>query len=233
MLFSLSHRAVFGSSGSEPLTLAYLALKGQSGRGPLARDLCRPIFPPREADIPKSQSLVGRIHAGIETVRGFEMLLLRRANRVRPYAGYCRNPFLKVLGRSLLTRSYAQGPSEVGLPALVKLCISPFPPRANKRLFVSLLCSSRQLEITLRISSRDMETRLRIFPPSPSAPYRGLSNLLINLASVVSRHQRQRLTYEDLDLKSNALARGLAAGGVTKGDRVAVSLGNSIEYAIV
>ncbi|KKZ63683.1 hypothetical protein EMCG_01990 [[Emmonsia] crescens] len=57
--------------------------------------------------------------------------------------------------------------------------------------------------------------------------------MLGDLQSVISRHQAQRLTYEELDRKSNALARGLAAGGLLKGDRVAVSLGNSIEYAIV
>ncbi|EQL28667.1 hypothetical protein BDFG_08625 [Blastomyces dermatitidis ATCC 26199] len=51
--------------------------------------------------------------------------------------------------------------------------------------------------------------------------------------AVISRHQAQRLTYEELDRKSNALARGLAAGGLLKGDRVAVSLGNSTEYGIV
>lgn len=50
---------------------------------------------------------------------------------------------------------------------------------------------------------------------------------------MVSRHQRQRLTYDELDQKSNSLARGLAGIGVKKGDRVAVSLGNSIEYATV
>ncbi|WEW55930.1 hypothetical protein PRK78_001365 [Emydomyces testavorans] len=47
------------------------------------------------------------------------------------------------------------------------------------------------------------------------------------------RHQKQRLTYYDLDLKSNSLARGLESIGVKRGDRVAVSLGNGIEYAIV
>ena len=51
--------------------------------------------------------------------------------------------------------------------------------------------------------------------------------------SVVSRHQRIRLTYDDLDRKSNDLARGLLQRGVRKGDRVAVSLGNNIEHAIV
>jgi len=50
---------------------------------------------------------------------------------------------------------------------------------------------------------------------------------------VVSRHQQSRLTYDALDTKSNALARGLLNVGVKKGDRVAVSLGNNLEYAIV
>jgi non-ribosomal peptide synthetase component E (peptide arylation enzyme) len=50
---------------------------------------------------------------------------------------------------------------------------------------------------------------------------------------VVSRHQNQRLTYDALDRKSNALARGLAGIGVCKGDRVAVFLGNGIEFATV
>lgn len=50
---------------------------------------------------------------------------------------------------------------------------------------------------------------------------------------VVSRHQQLRLTYHALDGKSSALARGLLGRGVKRGDRVAVSLGNNIEYAIV
>ncbi|KAL1957730.1 hypothetical protein VTO42DRAFT_5573 [Malbranchea cinnamomea] len=51
--------------------------------------------------------------------------------------------------------------------------------------------------------------------------------------AVISRHQRQRLTYDELDQKSNSLARGLAGIGVKKGDRVAVSLGNNLEYATI
>ena len=51
--------------------------------------------------------------------------------------------------------------------------------------------------------------------------------------SVVSRHQNKRLTYHALDQKSNALAHGLAGRGVKKGDPIAISLGNNIEYAIV
>lgn len=49
--------------------------------------------------------------------------------------------------------------------------------------------------------------------------------------AVISRHQAHRLTYEDLDRNSNTLARGLQSLSVQKGDRVAVMLGNSIEYA--
>ncbi|KAL1980233.1 hypothetical protein VTN96DRAFT_4438 [Rasamsonia emersonii] len=50
--------------------------------------------------------------------------------------------------------------------------------------------------------------------------------------AVIAKHQNERLTYDALDRKSNALARGLQSIGVRKGDRVAVMLGNSIEYAI-
>jgi non-ribosomal peptide synthetase component E (peptide arylation enzyme) len=51
--------------------------------------------------------------------------------------------------------------------------------------------------------------------------------------AVVSRAQKQRITYEELNAKSNALARGLRELGVQKGERIAVSLGNNIEFAVV
>jgi non-ribosomal peptide synthetase component E (peptide arylation enzyme) len=51
--------------------------------------------------------------------------------------------------------------------------------------------------------------------------------------AVISRAQSQRVTYHELDHKSNALARGLQNLGVRKGERVAVSLGNNIEFAVV
>lgn len=50
---------------------------------------------------------------------------------------------------------------------------------------------------------------------------------------MISRSQRQRLTYEELNSKSTALANGLRQSGVKKGDRVAVSLGNNIEFSVV
>jgi acyl-CoA synthetase (AMP-forming)/AMP-acid ligase II len=49
--------------------------------------------------------------------------------------------------------------------------------------------------------------------------------------AVVSRHQNAILTYSTLDEQSNSIARGLQSLGVRKGDRVAVSLGNNLEFA--
>ncbi|EEA23948.1 hypothetical protein TMatcc_007019 [Talaromyces marneffei ATCC 18224] len=49
--------------------------------------------------------------------------------------------------------------------------------------------------------------------------------------AVISRHQKGRFTYHELDRNSNAVARGLQSISVRKGDRVAVMLGNSLEYA--
>ena len=51
--------------------------------------------------------------------------------------------------------------------------------------------------------------------------------------AVISRHQQKRLTYQELDLDSNVLAKGLQSLGVRKGDRVCVQLGNNLEFATV
>ncbi|KAF2134987.1 acyl-CoA synthetase/AMP-acid ligase-like protein II [Dothidotthia symphoricarpi CBS 119687] len=48
--------------------------------------------------------------------------------------------------------------------------------------------------------------------------------------AVISHHQRITLTYDALDRDSNTVARGLQKLGVKKGDRVAVSLGNNVEF---
>lgn len=50
---------------------------------------------------------------------------------------------------------------------------------------------------------------------------------------MISRHQNAKLTYDDLDVQSGILARGLERAGVQKGDRVAVMLGNGVEYCVV
>ncbi|RDL41539.1 uncharacterized protein BP5553_01518 [Venustampulla echinocandica] len=53
--------------------------------------------------------------------------------------------------------------------------------------------------------------------------------------AIISRSQGPvgRLTYRELDERSNILARGLRERGVRKGERVAVSLGNNWEFAVV
>jgi acyl-CoA synthetase (AMP-forming)/AMP-acid ligase II len=51
--------------------------------------------------------------------------------------------------------------------------------------------------------------------------------------AVISKHQNVRLTYHELDLKSNVLAKGLQSLGIKKGDRVCVHLGNNIEFATI
>ncbi|KAF2395565.1 acyl-CoA synthetase/AMP-acid ligase-like protein II [Trichodelitschia bisporula] len=51
--------------------------------------------------------------------------------------------------------------------------------------------------------------------------------------AVISRHQQSRLTYDELDRESDALAQGLKKLNVKKGDRCAVMLGNCVEYATV
>ncbi|CAD0086442.1 unnamed protein product, partial [Aureobasidium mustum] len=50
--------------------------------------------------------------------------------------------------------------------------------------------------------------------------------------AVIARNQNTTLTYQDLDIQSDALARGLERQGVQKGDRVAVMLGNGVEYCV-
>ncbi|PGH12299.1 hypothetical protein AJ79_04365 [Helicocarpus griseus UAMH5409] len=93
----------------------------------------------------------------------------------------------------------------------------------------------------LRIQSRTLLTQSHakgpleppLFEQTVGEHFANIVSKYGDRTAVVSRHQAQRITYEELDKKSNALARGLSAGGLMKGDRVAVSLGNSIEYAIV
>ncbi|CUS12599.1 unnamed protein product [Tuber aestivum] len=50
--------------------------------------------------------------------------------------------------------------------------------------------------------------------------------------AVISSHQNTRLAYSSLHTQSTSLAHGLKNLGVQRGDRVAVSLGNNIEFAL-
>jgi mevalonyl-CoA ligase len=54
-----------------------------------------------------------------------------------------------------------------------------------------------------------------------------------NDIAVISQHQNEILTYQDLHLRSDDLAVGLLDAGVGQGDRVAVLLGNRSEYVDV
>lgn len=69
-----------------------------------------------------------------------------------------------------------------------------------------------------------------MFPVAKQAPR---TNFCLSFLRVISKHQNARTTYAELDVKSNALARGLESRGVQKGDRVGVMLGNSMEYSVV
>ncbi|KFA69693.1 hypothetical protein S40285_05930 [Stachybotrys chlorohalonatus IBT 40285] len=115
------------------------------------------------------------------------------------------------------------------------------------------------LKVKLHTDVLRLEARIDALTPSSSLPsYRvqdGLSypasapplltsTIPQHFSSVVSRHgdrpavvarcpdsPQATLTYHDLDLVSNRLASSLASLGVRKGHRVAVSLGNTAEYA--
>src|SRR5919112_5273727 len=51
--------------------------------------------------------------------------------------------------------------------------------------------------------------------------------------AVVSRHQDVRLTYAELDAAVNAVACGLLAAGIEKGDRVGIWAPNCVEWILV
>src|SRR5919202_1368726 len=51
--------------------------------------------------------------------------------------------------------------------------------------------------------------------------------------AVVSRHQDVRLTYAELDAAANAVACGLLAAGIEKGDRVGIWAPNCVEWILV
>ncbi|MCJ1338437.1 hypothetical protein MMC09_003725 [Bachmanniomyces sp. S44760] len=100
-------------------------------------------------------------------------------------------------------------------------------------MFPSVRCTKTRHSRTLLTRSYDRG------PPHPPLLEQTVGDHFSSIVSqygdrtaVVARHQQSRLSYDLLHEKSNALARGFANIGVKKGDRVAVSLGNSIEYAI-
>ncbi|TVY46017.1 putative acyl-CoA synthetase [Lachnellula subtilissima] len=140
-----------------------------------------------------------------------------RAIAIRRHGTICHGKRRAILGqqqqqrRSLLTQSYAEGPTEV-------LLIVPYPTPLY--IFIDLLL-----------------TVFNIQPPllTQTIPehFSSIVSEYGDRTAVISRSQVEvgRLTYRQLDDKSNVLARGLQERGVRKGDRVAVSLGNCWEFA--
>ncbi|KAL8733254.1 MAG: hypothetical protein Q9166_002271 [cf. Caloplaca sp. 2 TL-2023] len=110
------------------------------------------------------------------------------------------------------------------------------------RTLIRLHCPFRQtLPVTAATPRRTLLTEA--YSRGPSTPpllnqtigehFASIVSKFGDRTAIVSRHQQTRLSYDALDRKSNALARSLRDIGVKRGDRVATSLGNNIEYAIV
>ncbi|KAG0650484.1 Acyl-ligase [Hyphodiscus hymeniophilus] len=109
--------------------------------------------------------------------------------------------------RNLATMSHAYGPASVCLPPLFSLR-SVLDPKTQ-------LTSPQPPLLELTIPQH----------------FQQVVSLHGDHTAVISRAQNERLTYRELDERSNVLAHGLRERGVRKGDRVAVSLGNSWEFA--
>ncbi|OAL01110.1 acyl-CoA synthetase/AMP-acid ligase-like protein II [Phaeosphaeriaceae sp. SRC1lsM3a] len=107
-------------------------------------------------------------------------------------------------------------------------------------MFRTLIPRSRTLTCALRKARRGLLTKA--YAVGPTEPplleqtvpqhFAGVVKQHGDRNAVISHHQQTILTYDTLDRDSNKLARGLQRLGVKKGDRVAVSLGNNIEFAI-
>ena len=101
--------------------------------------------------------------------------------------------------------------------------------------------ATRSEAITLPTSSRKIrKLSIKYGPTSPPLLKLTFGKLLQQRAqhnakdvALISHHQNEALTYEDLHRRSNDLAAALVGLGVVKGDRVAVMLGNRSEYVDV
>ncbi|CRG87648.1 hypothetical protein PISL3812_04668 [Talaromyces islandicus] len=117
------------------------------------------------------------------------------------------NGFQSRYTRGLLTQSYARGPDQV---------------RFQRPQFPLVLDGVVDIE----------KTQPPLIEKTIPDHFSSVVQRFGDRTAVVSRHQNDRLTYDTLDRMSSSLARGLMSIGVQKGDRVAIMLGNSIEYAV-
>ncbi|THY05287.1 acyl-CoA synthetase/AMP-acid ligase-like protein II [Aureobasidium pullulans] len=115
----------------------------------------------------------------------------------------------------------------------LKISISIARPYALRCVRPGLVCQSLQITRGILTQARD---RGASEPPliEQTIPeyFRDVVSEHGDRNAVISRHQNARLSYHDLDIQSDALARGLEKQGVQKGDRVAVMLGNGVEYCV-
>lgn len=128
---------------------------------------------------------------------------------------------LRKARRGLLTKAYAVGPTEV--------CSSSSSQQLQWLMVTvaSIAGADGPPALCGRGEATWRSKRVR------SAHSLELVSYANTASRVISHHQQTILTYDTLDRDSNKLARGLQRLGVKKGDRVAVSLGNNIEFAIV
>ncbi|EAQ89596.1 hypothetical protein CHGG_06215 [Chaetomium globosum CBS 148.51] len=121
----------------------------------------------------------------------------------RPLRKRIRVPIGPVRTISTLTKSIYEGPAE-----------PPLLPHTIPEHFSSIV--------------KRFGDRPAVISRTPTTSHDALPNIP---ADGVPPAVETTLSYEKLDLASNALAHSLRSLGVKKGDRVAVSLGNSAEFA--
>ncbi|KAH6854867.1 hypothetical protein B0I37DRAFT_363266 [Chaetomium sp. MPI-CAGE-AT-0009] len=120
-----------------------------------------------------------------------------------PFVKRSRIPGRAVRAVSTLTRSIYQGPAE-----------PPLLPHTIPEHFSSIV--------------KEFGDRPAVITRTPTTSHDALPNIPVD---AIPPALETTLSYEKLDLASNALAHPLRSLGVKKGDRVAVSLGNSAEFA--
>ncbi|KAH7312012.1 hypothetical protein BKA65DRAFT_468008 [Rhexocercosporidium sp. MPI-PUGE-AT-0058] len=112
--------------------------------------------------------------------------------------------------RGLLAQSHALGPSSVPSPLL-----PPFPSLNHQHQLIPPFLQPPLLTQTIPSHFGSIVSQHGDRP------------------ALISRSQKTRLTYRELDERSTALAFALRERGVKKGDRVAVMLGNGWECGVV
>ncbi|KAA8900572.1 acyl-CoA synthetase/AMP-acid ligase-like protein II [Sphaerosporella brunnea] len=107
-----------------------------------------------------------------------------------------------------------------------------FSRHSRPKSYVSPLRSFLPRRTLLTLSTCDGPTEPPLLNQTVHSHLAETASKYGDRTAVISRYQQQRLTYDDLDTLSTSLARGFKKQGVKRGDRVCISLGNSIEFAV-